>query len=118
VEDAGKRGKLCYLGHTDPTGTSRQLTLREFADFNIAYPFLGHALLKPEVLELPEFGCILEERLEKFDFEIAEVFLTGLISSRYARLFMEDYQPPQGKGKGFFMGADAMYTSLTVIRVG
>lgn len=117
MEDAGKRGKLCYLGHTDQTGTSRQLTLREFADFHTVHPFLGHALLRPNVLELPEFESILEERLEQFDQELAEALVTGLTSSRYARLFLEEYQPSQGKGKGFFMGGEAMYTSLAVIKV-
>ena len=105
------------FGKSDSLGNTNWLNLGQFHDFFSDNPILGHCLLKTEALDLSEFDEVLENRMEEFDFEAAEEVMAGLLASRYAQPFRNDFEFPQGNGKGFFMGENSMFIPLLSIKV-
>ena len=117
--DEEDRAKLCLIGKTEADAQTTWLTLQDFYDFYAVHNILGHAILKPETMEMSEFDEVLEQRMAEFDYDAAQGVITGLLSSRYARMFTREYEPSQGpvRGKGPFLGASVPFIPLPAIKV-
>lgn len=110
---------MCTIVFTDEQERTHALDYSEFFSFkqHRSNKTSCTALLHPEIITGKEFQTMMMHHSRDMNYKLAEGLIADLFKTRHSKLFLNEYTPPEGNGKGFFLGGQAMYTSVNRLKV-